>query len=365
MADTNQYISKIVIGGTTYDIKDAEARAQLSKIIGTVGGVMAYRGKTTTALTDGATTTPVTIGGAAYTPVQGDVVAYLNREYAWNGEAWFEFGSTGSLKALAFADTASGKLTVPTTTHTHSITVPTGITQGKVSASGTFTPDGSITVSTDDSAKPLTNEIIPEGTNAASKVTLTGGGSGPLETTSFIKPHAAYDGKLAKSAGTLPSLTITSKTIPNVTSAGTMFKASVDVASETLTLTSGTAPTISQTPITVGSASGWSAGSLPSLTDSYPFVCADQSGSSATMVTAATGQVTPTGTGSVVVTALPTGGTAAAQTFTGKKRSIVFSGTTSGISVSGSTSGVALTTAAKATGAPSQTTEATITVKPV
>lgn len=362
MADTEvkQYISKIVMGGVTYDIKDAEARAQLSKIVGAVGSVMAYRGKTTTPLTDGATTSPIKINNADYTPEQGDVVAYLNREYAWNGSAWAEFGSTGSLKALAFADSASGKVSIPTTTHTHSISVPTGVKQGSVSASGTYTPDGVITVSTNDSANPLTNEILPEGTNASSAVTLEGGSTGKLERVSFPKLVGQwYTIPNVKDVGTKPSLTVTNKNIPNVTSVGKMFQASVDAASETLTLTSGSAPTLG-TAILVGSASGWNAGSTPTLGNAFEHVAVGDT----TYQDLATGAVSSTGTGATVATALHTGGTAAAQKFTGIKRSITFAGTSSSISVSGSTSGVALTSETKSTGAPSATTDAMVTVKP-
>jgi len=48
-------ISKITLpSGTTYDIKDATARA-------TIAGAISIKGTTTTALTDEATTNPITI----------------------------------------------------------------------------------------------------------------------------------------------------------------------------------------------------------------------------------------------------------------------------------------------------------------
>lgn len=73
-----KYISQLNVGGTTYDIKDAEARDLIK------GGV-SYLGRTTTALTDGATTTPITIITDAttdpvttksVTPVAGNMVIY-------------------------------------------------------------------------------------------------------------------------------------------------------------------------------------------------------------------------------------------------------------------------------------------------
>lgn len=70
---------------------------------------------------DGKQTKPITINGSPYEPENGDVVIYkpsglsgdadTEREYVWvedetNGK-WQEFGSTGALKAFAFADTGT------------------------------------------------------------------------------------------------------------------------------------------------------------------------------------------------------------------------------------------------------------------
>lgn len=95
-------ISKIKIGTVTYDIKDAVARKNIA------GGVH-YIGKTTTALTDGATTSPIIIGGEEVTPVNGDIAIYekaegRHLEFIWNGEHWDEFGSTGELGSGAFME---------------------------------------------------------------------------------------------------------------------------------------------------------------------------------------------------------------------------------------------------------------------
>lgn len=103
-------ISKFVLpNGEAYDIKDAVARAA----IGTISGAMTYLGTTTTAISDGSATNPITIGGKSVTVVAGDVVIYGNSEYVWADTegCWREFGSTGSLKALAFKDSASGSYT--------------------------------------------------------------------------------------------------------------------------------------------------------------------------------------------------------------------------------------------------------------
>lgn len=51
-----------------------------------------FRGSTTTALTDGATTNPITIDGESYTAVMGDMVIYGNKEFLFDGTKWNEMG---------------------------------------------------------------------------------------------------------------------------------------------------------------------------------------------------------------------------------------------------------------------------------
>lgn len=77
---------------------------------------MHWIGYTETALTDGDTTNPIIIDGQSVTAIPGDVTAILgsggegnsDKEFVFSGTKWQEYGSTGSLKALAFKDTATG-----------------------------------------------------------------------------------------------------------------------------------------------------------------------------------------------------------------------------------------------------------------
>ena len=110
MAD-KKYLSKIVKGTDTLFIKDAEAWQEIAYIKTSITGAMHWAGFTTTQLSDGATTNPITISGESYTAKAGDVVAYGELEFVWSGSKWQEYGSTGSLKALAFKDSASGDYT--------------------------------------------------------------------------------------------------------------------------------------------------------------------------------------------------------------------------------------------------------------
>lgn len=115
-------ISKITLpNGGTYDIKDATARNSINTLQNTVTSGVMYRGVTTTPLKDGATTSPISMvttregSPAQYTPKTGDLVIYGDKEFIFaqvgDTSSWHEFGSTGSLKALAFKDNASGSYT--------------------------------------------------------------------------------------------------------------------------------------------------------------------------------------------------------------------------------------------------------------
>lgn len=107
-------ISEITLpSGVTYDIKDATARNDISMLKGSGTGAMHYAGVTSTALANGSSTSPIKINEADYTPSNGDVVIYEQLEFVWStsDKKWHEFGSTGSLKGLAFKDSASASYT--------------------------------------------------------------------------------------------------------------------------------------------------------------------------------------------------------------------------------------------------------------
>lgn len=132
-------ISEITLpSGVTYDIKDATARSEISILKGSGTGAMHYAGVTTTKLENGSSTSPIKINEVDYTPSNGDVVIYEQLEFVWStsDKKWHEFGSTGSLKGLAFKDSASasytpaGSVSAPTVTvavNTASVTPITGV----------------------------------------------------------------------------------------------------------------------------------------------------------------------------------------------------------------------------------------------
>lgn len=108
------YLSKLTlpvnVGGTIqnveYTIKDAEARA----LIEDIGHALYWIGVTTDALTDGATTNPITVNGESVTAKLGGMASYSGSEFVWNGSAWQELGKN-NFGALAFKSSASGDYT--------------------------------------------------------------------------------------------------------------------------------------------------------------------------------------------------------------------------------------------------------------
>lgn len=159
-------ISEITLpSGVTYDIKDATARSEISILKGSGTGAMHYAGVTTTELENGSSTSPININEVDYTPSNGDVVIYEQLEFVWStsDEKWHEFGSTGSLKGLAFKDSASASYTP----------------EGSVSA-----PTVTVAVNTA-SVTPITDVgTLPDFTASVSNETLTlGFSAGSLPTT--------------------------------------------------------------------------------------------------------------------------------------------------------------------------------------
>ena len=102
MAEENiTYISKITLpSGYTYNIKDQGARDAIAAL----EGGSYFLGTTTTALTDEATTNPITVGGNSVTATNGNMVIYGKKEFVFNGTKWLEFGDLSALNNLAYKD---------------------------------------------------------------------------------------------------------------------------------------------------------------------------------------------------------------------------------------------------------------------
>mgnify|MGYP006988874681 CR=1 FL=1 len=181
-------LSRITLpSGTTYDIKDAQARQDIDALRQAAVGGMHFIGITTTILSDGDTTSTITIDGSNITldtTDAGSLAIYGEYEFVWTGSKWQEFGSTGSLKSLAFKDTATTSYQPAGT-----VSAPT-FTGGELTSTGTYTPQGSVEISVGTG----TANYTPSGTVSAPTLTVT--------------PNTATVNSIT-AVGTLPSLSCT------------------------------------------------------------------------------------------------------------------------------------------------------------
>lgn len=122
------YVSKVKLPGDTtiYYIKDEEAR----DLIAQLGDFTAYLGITTTPLTDGATTNPITIDGASVTAVAGNIVSYNDttgslytaKDFIFNGTIWQEFANPTKLGKFAYVSQGTATFT-PSVSKTGTVSV--------------------------------------------------------------------------------------------------------------------------------------------------------------------------------------------------------------------------------------------------
>lgn len=286
MPDINQVT---LPSGTTYDLRDSRVDSIISQ--GT-----RWVGVTTTALSDGSTTSTIVIDGASHTAEIGDITSYNNMEFIWNGTVWQEFGSTGSLKALAFKDTASGTVAVP---KTYSFTGSSTSVSVSGTTAGSITPTKSaVTVS---KASSGTATYTPQGSNASSSVSGTCSviPSGSISTGTGTANYTP--------AGSVSTPTISVKTAGSTTSVTPFGSAG--------TLPSCTLPTytVANGVLTI-TAGSFSAGTLPSGGTAVTVKTGDAAYQSSQPSFTGTGtQLKFTGSASSGTIS----GTAAAQTFTG------------------------------------------------
>ncbi len=322
--------------GTTYDLRDSRVDSIISQ--GT-----RWVGVTTTAISDGSTTATIVIDGDSHAAEIGDITSYNNMEFIWNGTKWQEFGSTGSLKALAFKDSASGTVAVP---KTYSFTGSSVSVSVSGTTTGSITPTKSaVTVS---KASSGTATYTPQGSNAASSVSgscsVTPAGSISVGTgTANYTPAGSVSGTVGtptisvKTAGSTTSVTpfgsagsLPSCTLPTYT-----------VANEVLTITAGS----------------FSAGTLPSAGTAVTV----KTGDAAYQSTQPSFSGSFSGTGAELkftgsASSGTISGTAAAQTFTGTGARLI---TDSEVMTGASFSGSSMTSTGSVTAAGSVATATT------
>lgn len=125
-------LSKLTFNGTTYDLKDSVARA-------TMAGAILILGSTSTALVDGATTNPITIGGESVTAEANNAVFYGNKEFVFDGTYWHEFGDMTGLGDLAQHDLDDIEFTTTVSQATAETTVSQATAETTVATSSNAT----------------------------------------------------------------------------------------------------------------------------------------------------------------------------------------------------------------------------------
>ena len=213
-------ISKITLPtGTTYNIKDQGARDLIAELL----NYTTYLGVTTTALTDGATTNPITVNGASVTAQQGGIATYQSKEFIFNGTSWQKFGDLSGLGALAYKNSASGSTTVavPKTytttvapaaknvsvTGTPAGTIATTYNSTSTNATGNFTPAGTIATTYNSTSTSATGNFTPAGT-----VTVT-----PSTTTKYVASNATGGGSVTAGSAASCTLPVFSTSVANET----------------------------------------------------------------------------------------------------------------------------------------------------
>lgn len=270
--------------GTTYDVVDQGAR----DLIDGLTGYTKYLGVTTTPLTDGSSTNPITIDGESVTAETGNIVNYNSKEFIFNGNVWQEFGDLSGLGDLAFKDSASGSYTPSGTVSKPTFTG----TQGTVNVSGSIS-SGTVSIDTGTGTANYTPAgSVSQPTFSGSELTSTGKFT---PSGSISKPNV--------------NVTPTTTTVNSITDVGTLPELTMTVQNETLVF-------------------GWDAGTLPTK------------GSNTSVMTGASAALasnpTFTGTeGNVSVKGTP-GGTVSKPTFSGTGVKLVGSIDNGSVSASGS-----------------------------
>lgn len=245
-----KYFSKVkLLDGTIAEVYDEVARQAIA------GGTH-FIGVTTTALSDGATTNPITIGEDSVTAKNGDIVVYGNKEFIFASidSKWHELGDTTGLGALALKDSVSAVYTPAGTVSKPNVTVtPTAATIKEFSAEGSVTSGTVKELSADGSVTPATiKEFSTDGS-------VTDGTIYEMSTAGSVTNGTAN----TPTEVTLPTLTTTlngttlelSWSAGSVVSgvAGTPTSVTLPTFKETSVVTAATMPTYKETSV-VGAA---------------------------------------------------------------------------------------------------------------
>ena len=171
--------SKVTIAGNDVSLGGSLSVTTLKTSLG-LNSALHYIGKTSTALSDGATTSPIAIGSTNVTPASGDIVIDSNEnyEYIWNGSKWEAFGPEGSYKVKQEA-----------------VTDPTAGTSGKINFIDSISQNanGEITVTKQPVRSASTSQTgVLQFTTANTNTqlnTLSTGDSVPVDADYYISQY--------------------------------------------------------------------------------------------------------------------------------------------------------------------------------
>lgn len=253
-------VSKVTTtNGTTYFYKDREAREVIETLEAQISGGVHWIGVTTTVLTDGSTTNPITIGGSPITAGNGDMVSYQPasgqaQEFVWNGglstPCWQEIGSTGSLKSFAFVDQGTASYTPSVTVPQTTITASGGTTDNVLGEATTFSGASSAvtfdTTTSGNTAAAITalpTATVPKPSGTTKYLTASASGTA-LSTTTGDAITALPTATVAKVTTTNTKKYLETTSVTPFGSAGTLPTFTSSVANETLSFSfsQGTLP---------------------------------------------------------------------------------------------------------------------------
>lgn len=274
-------ISKItLLNGTTYDLKDTQARNDIAAIQAAIAGGVTFIGQTTTALTDGATATTITINDASVTAVKGYLVVYNSKEFVFDGTKWIEMGDLSLIGDLGWKDSASasykpvGTVSKPTFTGSSSnvtitaadstngnyqpkgtVSKPT-FTGETTASSGKFTPSGTVTVTTN----ATTNKTATVAPASSGTTTYTPAGTITAPEITKNEPGKTTNVYSITSVGSLPTL---GTSVSNETLVLTFDKGTLPSRSENIAVKIGDATYTASAPSFSGTGVRLVTGNIP------------------------------------------------------------------------------------------------------
>ena len=237
-------------------------------------GAMHYVGSTTATVTNGSTTKPsdITGTGASGALASGDVVISGENEFVWNGSKWQEFGSTGSLKALAFKDNATASyqpagsltITLPTASKnvvssvsTASKNVVSSVSTGSVNSTTGVTTATTVVTGVTTAAQTIVTgvttaaETVITGTSVANEVmSFTTASINKVTAVSTVSKNVVSSVKTASVNSTTVTTTATTVVTAVSTAAQTMVT-DITTAAQTMVTGQPTTKTFTGTTATI------------------------------------------------------------------------------------------------------------------